>query len=257
MFTNGPRSQSNAEYGRQHAARRVTATMQYEADAEGWFDGSVDSVDARLGVCDKLLHQARTALGVGGFGDPTALERIASLETDHRALRDMRADLLVASSWRHSNPTVGIGDSAGVSPGPTPGSIKEPGGPSFTPADNVTYDRNSDTGGLLGPGGISEAMGNLGKMLSSRDRRYVELESAKILRANADCHDVEELVERTRRIAAVDTSTFSVQRSQVVTAALSARVAQLAQRRARPKRTASRSPQTPVISDFPSELMYF
>jgi hypothetical protein len=256
MFTNGPRSQSNAEYGRQHAGRRVTAAMQYEANAEDWFDGSVDSVDARLAVCDKLLHKARTAVGVGGFGNPAALERIASLETDHKALRDMRADLLVASTWRHSNPTVGIGDSAGVSPGPTPGSIKEPGGPSFTPADNVTYQRG-DSDSLLGSGGISEAMGNLGKMLSSRDRRYVELEAAKILRANADCSDVEELCERTRRVAAIDTSTFSPERSRVVTAALTARVAQLATRRQRPKRTASRSPRPPVIEDFPAEFLYF
>jgi hypothetical protein len=255
MFSNGPRSQSTAEYARNRAARQLTATTQYQANGENWFDGSLDSVDARLAVCDKLLHQARTAIGVGGLGNPAAIERIASLETDRQGLSELRSDLLTASTWRHSNPTVGIGDSAGVTPGPTPGSIKEPNGPSFTPADNVTYQRG-DSDSLLGSGGISEAMGNLGQMLSSRDRRYVELEAHKILRANVNCRDVEELVERTRRIARVDTSTFSRARSKAVTAALTARVAQLAQRRQRP-RTASRSPQPPAIEDFPAEFLYF
>lgn len=252
MFTNGPRSHSTAEDARNQAARQLTAGAQYEANAEIWFDGGLESVDRRLAVCDKLLHQARTAVGVGGFGDPAPLERIASLEADHRGLTELRETFLSAGNYRHADfnqPTVGIGDSAGVSPGATPGSIKEPGGPSFVPAPNVRYERDADPmGGLVS--GIKS-------LLSSRDQRYVELEAAKILRANADCRDIEELVERTRRIAAVDTSTFSSQRSRAVVDALSTRVAQLAQRRQQPRRTASRLPRTPVIQDFPSELMYF
>lgn len=209
MFTNGPRSHSTAEDARNQAARQLTAGAQYEANAEVWFDGGLESVDRRLAVCDKLLHQARTAVGVGGFGDPAPLERIASLEADHCGLTELRETFLSAGNYRHAN-------------------LSQP---------------------------TMDPMG--GSLLSSRDQRYVELEAAKILRANADCRDTEELVERTRRIAAVDTSTFSSQRSRAVTDALSARVVQLAQRRQQPRRMASRSPRTPVIQDFPSELMYF
>lgn len=205
MFMNGPRSQSNAEYARSQVAREITAAAQYPR-SEDWFDGSLDSVDRRLAVCDKLLHQARAVVGVEGLGNPTVIDRIASLEADRLGLGELRETMITGAAWRHS-----------------------PAPPDTT--------------------GVARAMDRL----SAVDRRYVELEAAKILRANADCHDLEELSERTLHIAAVDTSTMPTRRSRDVTEALSGRVVQLAQRRRRPTKTASRPP---VIQDFPSELLY-
>jgi hypothetical protein len=87
--------------------------------------------------------------------------------------------------------------------------------------------------------------------LSSDDRRYVELESAKFVRANSDC-PADELAIRARHHAEVKTSTFTQQRSRAVTAEFVERVAQL--RRATPRPRVAMAPlRSP---DFPPELMF-
>lgn len=208
MFSSGPRTQSQAEYHRERAGKAVTAASLYASRADDWFDGSVDSVDSRLAMCDKLLHQARAALGMGGIGNATALDRVASLETDRKGLTSLREDLTNGMAYREASNATALARQASV----------------------------------------------LVASLHPDDRRYVELEASKILRANASCRDFEELGERARRIAAEDTSSFSPRRSAEVTEALAARTIQLA-RRTRPQTRTAAAPR--AVEDFPSELMYF
>lgn len=202
MFEPRP-SVSNSEYAAHH--QKVSAAQQWTRGAETWFDGSVDSVDRRLKLADRMLHEARVSLA-----DNTAnMARMAQadyLEQAKTALLTLRSDLLTGSQWRHEH-----------SVAPTP-----------------------------------DQMRRLVASLGSSDRRYIELEAAKVLRNNPGCSDPQELSGRAWRLASLEYSRYGKRRSNAVADALAARVFHLACRN-RPRRTAS-APQ--AIPDFPAELMY-
>jgi hypothetical protein len=206
MFERGARFQSNAEYVRSRATASVhTAAAQWHREAETWFDGTVESVDRRLAVCDRLLHEARRSLA-DNLGNSRRIAQVDSLEQARVALAGLRNDILTGGEWRHDRQ---------VAPSP-------------------------------------QQMQRLLAALAPADRRYVELESAKLIR-NASCDDPRELAGRAWRQASDEFSRFGQRRSDHVADAMAARVFHLA-RRSRPKRTAAA--RHSAIQDFPAELLY-
>lgn len=209
MFEPTRRFQSNAEYARVRSAdREVSAAAQWQREAETWFDGTVESVDRRLAVCNRLLAQTQSALAQN-FGDSTRTAAFDELSRVKEALLSLRADVLNGAQWRHE-------------------------------ASVVTPTHDQVRALLAG--------------LTSADRRYVELEAAKVIRNNPDCHDLVELSGRAWRLASLEFSRYGKRRSELVADALAARVSQLA-RRHRPRRTAAAAPPA-QIADFPAELMF-
>ena len=96
------RIQSEAEYARSKAG--VSPATQWRREAEVWFDGSVESVDRRLGLCQRLLTAARGRLGAGGFSN-SSLDGVAELEQQLTVLSGLRRDLLTAASDREESIT--------------------------------------------------------------------------------------------------------------------------------------------------------
>ena len=94
--------------------------------------------------------------------------------------------------------------------------------------------------------------------LSPDDRRFVVLESAKFLADNTDTDDVRELATRAQHFAQRVTSTYSADRSQVVTTAFVRRVASAAaQRRDAVRREPSgMSRQASIATALPPEAMF-
>lgn len=89
--------------------------------------------------------------------------------------------------------------------------------------------------------------------LSSQERRWVVLESARFHAAQDDAlHDVAEMAERARRHAEVVTSGLFPDRSRVVTAAFEQAVAGHARRTPRPRTAARR----PAFTDFPDSQLF-
>lgn len=83
------------------AASFDEAHRRYSAKAESWFNGTVDSVDARLGACTRLLHSARSICARFSINDAGRYLYVASvLDTDRRALEALRADLLTGAAGR-------------------------------------------------------------------------------------------------------------------------------------------------------------
>lgn len=73
----------------------------YQANAEKWFDGSVDSVDRRLSHCERLLHYARSTTARMSVTDSQRYLRVAEiLSEDRRVLQGLREDLLNGASGR-------------------------------------------------------------------------------------------------------------------------------------------------------------
>lgn len=206
------RPPSNAEYARSRTASRTqTAAAQWHREAETWFDGSPDSIDRRIKLCDRLLVEARAHLADVGLGADGGrrLANVAYLDQARVALVNMRADLLSGSQWRH--------EAAAVAPSP-------------------------------------EQVSRLLAQLHPADRRYVELEAAKIVRNNPDCSDLAELSGRAWRQGSLETSRFGKRRSDAMADALAARVYQLARRSRPAKRTAAAARRE--IPDYPAELMF-
>jgi len=107
-----------------------------------------------------------------------------------------------------------------------------------------------------GAAGVSPPSGRTATkraQLSGAERRWVELESARFLNANADvAHAPEELTERARRHAEAHTWTVGAKRSRVVTAAFVEKAAALG--RAIPRPRVAAAPDT--IPDFDPALMF-
>lgn len=83
------------------AASFAQAQASYKANAEKWYHGTVDSVDARLGACISLLHRARSICGRYSINDAGRyLHAAEALEADHRALIALREDLLNGAAGR-------------------------------------------------------------------------------------------------------------------------------------------------------------
>lgn len=211
MFESTVRPQSNAEYARSRTASRTqTAEAQWHREAETWFDGTVDSVDRRLKVCDRILASTRARLANDGLGADAGrrLANMADFEQARTALTNLRSDILSGSEWRH--------EAAAVAPSP-------------------------------------EHVSRLLAQLHSEDRRYVELEAAKVIRNNPGC-EFTELAGRAWRQASAETSRFGKRRSDLIADAMAARVYQLARRTRPSKRTATTVRRE--IPDYPAELMF-
>lgn len=83
------------------AASFDEALRRYAETTENFFDGSVGSLDRRLGVCDRLLHSARSVIGRLSTLDSRRYLRVAErLNEDRRALHALRDDLLTGASNR-------------------------------------------------------------------------------------------------------------------------------------------------------------
>jgi len=83
------------------AAAFDQALQRYAAEAEKWFDGSVGSIDRRLGRCDRVLHSARATVARLSIADSARYLRVAEqLDSDRRALEALRTDLLTGASGR-------------------------------------------------------------------------------------------------------------------------------------------------------------
>lgn len=71
------------------------AYEKYQASAEQWFDGSIQSIDRRLVATHRLLHAARSHTARLSTSDAHGLMTAAqALEADRTAMEDMRSDLL-------------------------------------------------------------------------------------------------------------------------------------------------------------------
>ena len=235
MFERQARSQSQAEYARSMAAKASSAPAQWQREAEVWFDGSPESVDRRLALCEKMLHQARTRLAHDSFSKGARhLETIASLEVDKGALLALRRDLLTAASDRKA----GKHDTDPERPWKN------------TMADEPYFDLQ-ETPEFAELALDGDYKGKHRANLSPQDRRFVELESAKFVVNNVGVGR-DEIKIRAQNFAELKTSTFTPQRSKTVTAAFVGKVAEIYRRAPQP-RVAS-APRT--IPDFPDSLMY-
>ena len=74
--------------------RRIKAS--WESSADSWFDGSVDSVDRRIALCERLIHKASAATGrlLDRPESSHYLKLASDLQADHQALSQMRRDLI-------------------------------------------------------------------------------------------------------------------------------------------------------------------
>ena len=93
---------SAAELDRQRTAASFDkALARYGESAEKWFDGSVGSIDRRLGACDRLLYSAHATVARLAITDARRyLRAAAALNSDRRALFALRDDLLTGASSR-------------------------------------------------------------------------------------------------------------------------------------------------------------
>lgn len=77
--------------------RRIKAN--WERTADSWFTGSVDSIDRRIDLCERLIHQASqaTARLLDRPESAHYMKLANDLQADHEALTQMRRDLLTAA----------------------------------------------------------------------------------------------------------------------------------------------------------------
>lgn len=82
--------------------RRIKAN--WERTADSWFTGSVDSIDRRIDLCERLIHQASqaTARLLDRPESAHYMKLAHDLQADHEALTQMRRDLLTAASDREA-----------------------------------------------------------------------------------------------------------------------------------------------------------
>ena len=267
------------------AASFDKAQERYAATTETWFNGSVGSVDKRLAACDKLIHSARFTVARLPISDAQRyLEAAEDLNSDRRALLALRDDLLNGASnredvsgppgWRLARHRREDDDPTGLEglrrtvsqPGFDPDvdeaqrtqqthryiqdaypDLRPPKGEVFINGDKP-YGDNPDFDPDFAPNIVRK------RNLASADRRWVTLEAAKFVAANADTlDDSHELATRAHHHAAVKTSTFTPQRSAAVCAAFVGEVTELGQRTAahRPVRVASAP-----MADFEDQAMY-
>jgi hypothetical protein len=195
---------------RQRTAASFQAALQrYTREAEKWFDGSVNSIDRRLGSCEKLLHSVRATVARLSATDSHRYLRAAEeLESDRRALHALREDMLTGGADRADGADGGAvgrpADAYSQTTGPAPG--HRPSRPRHAPGADAAVTAK----------------------LNGTDRRWVTLESAKFVAAHRDVlDDSSELATRATHHAQVKTSTFTRERSAAVTRAFVATVADL------------------------------
>jgi hypothetical protein len=171
------------------AASFDQALKNYQTVGEKWFDGSVGSIDRRLGSCDRLLNSVRaTVARVPASQANRYLHAAEGLDSDRRTLQGLREDLLTGASHRED-----------VS--------RSPGG--------RTANKTSTP-----HGGISNLRGS--------ERRWVELEAAKFVAANQDTlDDISELSTRAASYSDLKTSTLTPEYSRAITRAFVGKVEEL------------------------------
>jgi hypothetical protein len=255
------------------AAGFDSAHARYAASAEKWFNGTVDSVDARLAACVSLLHRARSICGRFSINDAGRyLQASSELETDHRALVALREDLLTGAAgredvtgppgWRSANrPGSWYGGSDDEAAGANPHGIHPndyssreeylnavnmrsylqdashqfPGAGDYPVGDPGAEAQTDKPGYVRHSDPVYKPPGHKRSSLSGTDQRWVTLEAAKFVAANTDClDDSHELATRASHHAALKTSTFTQRHSAVVCEAFVARVTELGRQSYRP-----------------------
>lgn len=212
------RERTDAAY-RHKLANSGQLADQWCREAEVFFDGTVESVDRRLAACDRLLSASKEAVAHEGIGSDTRrhLAAIEDLEAQRGALNHLRRNLLTAA-----------------------GDLEDP----------------TDWGAPLGGSRVHEMHQDIQDWqhpvasrhnLASQDQRWVDLESARFLRANSDCTP-DELVIRARNHSEIKTSTYTQVRSRAMTAEFVDRVIQLRQTSPKSK-VASAPPRSREVED--------
>lgn len=102
MFERRERFQSDEEYRRNAAGKQGTTLAKWQREAETWFDGSVESVDRRLAMCQRLLGTAQEKVAHTGLASDNgnSLAMLGALERSRAALTELRHDLITGSTWR-------------------------------------------------------------------------------------------------------------------------------------------------------------
>ena len=82
--------------------RKIKAN--WESTSDNWFDGSVDSIDRRIGMCNRLINQARQATSrlIQSSESVHYMKLASDLMEDQQALSQMRRDLLTAAADREA-----------------------------------------------------------------------------------------------------------------------------------------------------------
>ena len=117
--------------------RRIKAN--WERTADNWFTGSVDSIDRRIALCERLIHQASqaTARLLDRPESAHYMKLANDLQADHQALTQMRRDLLTAASDREAGHGVNC---------PQCGKLKD-----VTARQRMAYDPSEDHQSKYGP----------------------------------------------------------------------------------------------------------
>jgi len=236
-----------------------TAASRYAAAEEAWFDGSVGSIDARLAQCDRLLHAAHIAVSRTPLDSASYLNSLNRLKNDRQALASLREDMLNGGQFRQATPAGGMG---GVNMTPQPGLGTSPSDqpsmsrqtptqqPMTTPQPAAPPPMNNPPAGTAA--GLPTSTPTTAA-LSGMDRRWVNLESAKFVAANAAvAHDPEELATRAQHFAQVKTSTFTSERSAQVCRAFVGQVLSL-----RPRQASVPQVRVAAVNcDFDPQMMF-
>jgi hypothetical protein len=189
------------------AASFDAALARYAGQAESWFDGSVNSIDRRLGSCERLLHSVRaTVARLSATESHRYLRAAEELGLDRHALHTLRDDMLTGASDRADG---------SVLPGRRTANPDDPSPLPPVEVNNI-------------PQMVVDRDMRPGRDLTGADRRWVTLESAKFVAANRDVlDDPSELATRATHHAQVQTSPYTRARSAAVTRAFVATVVDL------------------------------
>lgn len=238
-----------------------TAHDKYEASSDSWFDGTPDSIDRRIAVCQRLSHICKNAT-IRLVDRPAGRQYVAlsnSLESDRISLEALRHDILTAGMYREAFPNTpemqGILDQDRLQARP-PGRgaigdvVRAQGGPSEEERHQQArdYADRTDNGEYEVPLGAGEPE----ELFARSASRFIELESRSFLAENNHCDDLQELRTRAKLYAQLKTSTLSKSASHTMVTAFINRVEELG--RETPKRQAHKECAT--IEDFPPELFY-
>lgn len=88
------------------AATVRAAYRQYESAVDSWFDGTPDSIDRRITVCQRLSHICKNAT-IRLANRPAGMQYIVlanELESDRISLEALRSDILNAGMYREAGP---------------------------------------------------------------------------------------------------------------------------------------------------------
>lgn len=239
-----------------------TAHDKYEASSDSWFDGTPDSIDRRIAVCQRLSHICKNAT-IRLAERPAGMQYVAlsnSLESDRISLEALRHDLLTAGMNREAFPNTpglqGILDEDRLQArSPGRGSIgdvvRAQGGPSEEERHQQArdYADRTDNGEYEVPLGAGEPE----ELFARSASRFIELESRSFLAENSHCDDLQELRTRAKLYAQLKTSTLSKSASHTMVTAFINRVEELG--REVPKRQAHK--ESASISDFSDSLLFF